>query len=134
MENMVNTARIQVLGCAAVVISAVDLEDWKLVEKHDPDALTTVDGKGNVLFRVTTDNGPGCLVKERAEFGASVTQDGKATITILLDPDNDDKMGMVRDALAGPLMDLIAIEKTVPALKNDVLKKLEEAESCMSLL
>ena len=134
MENMVNTARIQVLGCAAVVISAVDLEDWKLVEKHDPDGLRMVNEKGDTLFRVTTDKGPGCLVKERAEFGASVTQDGKATITILLDPDSDDKMSMVRDALAGPLMDLIEIEKTVPALKNDVLKKLKEAESCMSLL
>ena len=131
---MMNTARIQVLGCAAVVISAIDLEDWKLVEKHDPDGLRTMDEKGNTLFRVTTDQGPGCLVKDHAEFGASVTQDGKATITILLDPDNDDKMGMVRDALAGPLVDLIEIEKTVPALKNDVLRKLEEAESCMSLL
>ena len=40
MENTVNTARIQVLGCAAVVISAVDLKDWKLVEKHAPEALT----------------------------------------------------------------------------------------------
>ena len=134
MENKVNTARIQVLGCAAVVVSGVDLEDWKLIEKHDPDGLRMVDEKGNTLFRVTTDNGPGCLLKDRAEFSAAVTQDGKATITILLDPDNDDRMDMVRDVLAGPLMDLIEIEKAVPELKKKVLKRLEKAESCMCLL
>ena len=134
MGNTINTARIHVLGCAAVVVSAVDLEDWKLIERHAPEALTITDEKGNTVFRVTTDKGPGCLVKEHAEFGASVTQDGKATITVLLDPDNDDKMGMVRDVLAGPLMDLIEIEKTVTELKDEVLKKLAEAESCMSLL
>ena len=43
-------------------------------------------------------------------------------------------MGMVRDALASPLLDLIEIEKIVPELKDEVLKKLQEAESCMSLL
>lgn len=135
MENMeINTARIQVLGCAAVVVSAISLEDWKLIENHAPEALTISDEKGETVFRVTTDNGPGCLVKDHAEFGASVTRDGKATITILLDPDNDDKMGMVRDVLAGPLMDLIRIEKLVPDLKDEVLKKLEEAESCISLI
>ena len=134
MENTVNTARIQVLGCAAVVISAVDLEDWKLVEKHAPEALTIVDEDGQTVFRVSTDKGPGCLVKDHAEFGAPVTQEGKATITILLDPDNEDRMGMVRDALASPLLDLIEIEKIVPELKDEVLKKLQEAESCMSLL
>lgn len=135
MENMGNnTAGIQVLGCAAVVVSAVTLEDWKLIEKHAPDALTIADEQGNTVFRVTTDNGPGCLVKDHAEFGASVTQDGRATITILLDPDNEDKMGMVRDVLAGPLMDLIEIEKLVPGLKEEVQGKLEEAESRISLL
>ena len=38
------------------------------------------------------------------------------------------------DALSAPLLDLIEIEKIVPELKDEVLKKLQEAESCMSLL
>ena len=134
MENIVNTARIQVLGCADVVVSAVDLEDWKLVEKHAPEALTITDETGKTVFRVSTDKGPGCLVRDHAKFGAPVTQEGKATITILLDPDNEDRMGMVRDVLASPLLDLIEIEKLVPELKDDVLKKLQEAEACMSQL
>ena len=134
MENIENIAKIHVLGCAAVVVSAFSLEDWKLVEKYAPDALTIVDEGGKTVFRVTTDSGPGCLVKDHAEFGASVTQDGKATITILLDPDNDDKMGMVKEALSGPLMDLIEMEKILPGIKDDVMKKLDQADAYISQL
>ena len=40
---MENTAKIVILGAAAVLVSGVKLEDWKLVEKYAPEMMKIVD-------------------------------------------------------------------------------------------
>ena len=124
---MEKSAEIHVLGCAAVVVSAVNLEDWKLIEAHSPESLEIKSDGGNTVFRVRTNCGPGYLAKDCAVFGTPTTADGKATITILLDPDTDDKTGMIQDALADPLMKLIEMEGTVPEIMDKVLRNQKEA-------
>ena len=124
---MEKSAEIHVLGCAAVVVSAVNLEDWKLIEEHSPESLELKNDSGNTIFRVMTNQGPGYLAKNYAVFGTPTTADGKATITILLDPDSDDKTGIIQDALADPLLKLIKMEGSVPEIMDNLLKKQKDA-------
>ena len=126
---MEKSAEIHVLGCAAVVVSAVNLEDWKLIERHEPESLAVRDDSGHPIFQVRTNCGPGLLTKDYAIFGSPTTEDGKATITILLDPDSDDKTGMIQDALTNPLMKLIKMEGEIPEIMDNLLKKTKEAGS-----
>ena len=131
---MENTARIHILGCAAVVVSVVKLEDWKLIEKHAPEALTVRDEAGNVTFRVTTSDGPGRLEKDHAEFSRMTTPDGYATITVLLDPEMKNPTQTVQDKLGGAMLELVGMEKIVPEILGGVQQRIGEIQSLIKVV
>lgn len=58
---MENTAKIIILGAAAVLVSGVKLEDWKLVQKYAPGALKRMDEDGEPRFRVMAWQGAGSV-------------------------------------------------------------------------
>lgn len=121
-----NAATIEISGASAVLVSGVKLEDWKKVEKYAPEMLKIVDeDTDDVIFKVTTCGGTGSANKYGVCFGAHTNEGGKATVTLLLDEDIEDKIQAVKDTVGSALIDLNEIENEIPS----VLKDIEEKEA-----
>ena len=128
---MENTAKLYILGCAAVVISGVKLEDWKTVEKYAPEALKIVDEDGETVFRIMTSDGPGSINQYGVVFGEAVNEDGCATVTVIIDPEIENKREAVMDIAGSALSDLIDIEKEMPKLLEEIRNKKDEISTHM---
>lgn len=131
---MEEKVKVYIMGCAAVIVSTVALEDWKLVEKYAPKMLEVVDEEGNTVFTVRTDSGPGHCTKEEVVWGEAAEPDGKATITLLIDTDIDNKREAVMDICGSALLDLMEIEKEMPNLLKEIRENLEQIEDCIITL
>ena len=131
---MEEKVKVYIMGCAAVIVSTVALEDWKLVEKYAPEMLKVVDEEGNTVFTVRTDSGPGRCTHEGIVWGEAAEPDGKATITLLIDTDVDNKREAVMDICGSALLDLMDIEKEMPNLLKEIRENLEQIEDCIITL
>lgn len=126
---MENTAKLYILGCAAVVISGVKLEDWKTVEKYEPNALKIVGEDGNPVFKVMTSEGSGSITRYGVVFGEAVNDDGMATVTVLIEPEIENKYEAVMDIAGSALHDLITIEKEIPKVLEEIRTMKEEIDT-----
>lgn len=130
-----NAARINVSGCAAVVVSDVKLDDWKRIAKMDPDSLALIDEETEeVMFRVCTGEGPGSMNENGVMFGTAVDGEGKATVTILLDPQAEDKLEMIRDSVGRALLDLNALEAEVPTILEQINEMEKQINDCITVM
>ena len=120
-----NAAHVDISGASAVLVSNVALEDWERVEKYAPEALKIVDEDGEAIFKVQTCCGGGSINKYGVCFGTYTNEGGKATVTVLLDEEVDDKVAAVKEIMGSALLDLNEIEATIP----DVLKEIGEKEA-----
>ena len=121
-----NAAHVDISGASAVLVSDVTLEDLKRVEKYAPDMLKLIDEEGDVAFKVQTDEGTGSANKYGVCFGSYTNEGGKATVTVLLDDEIEDKVAAVRDIMGSALLDLNEIEKEIPGVLEEIAAK--EAE------
>lgn len=122
-----NAAKVFVGGSAAVVKSAYKLEDWKKALKYDPD-LGVYDEDGEVLFKVFITDGPGSLSKDGVEFSNAATDDGYATVTILLDPAIEDKKAEIKEQLGLALIYLKDVEESLGEVLEDANKHDQEID------
>ena len=120
-----NAAKLVIAGAAAVLTSDVKLEDWKRIQEMSGESLTLVDEDDEPFFKVSVGEGPGAASEYGIEFADETTnQDGKATVTVLLDPTAEDKVGLVKKKIGPALLNLIELEKEVP----NILKEIEDME------
>lgn len=120
--KMDNAATVVVTGDAFVVKSGVKLEDWKKVLKYDPKfGLYDEEGK-KLLFAAAIKNSMGSMNDYGAEFSSRPDQDGNAMLTMLSDPDAEDKVQLATDTLGVGLLRLNQLEELVAA-------KIEEANA-----
>lgn len=129
---MENTAKIYIMGAAAVIVSGVKLEDWKLVEKHAPEALKIVDETGEPVFKVMTAPGSGSMNRYGVVWGSYVSEEGNATVTILLDDEVENKKEAVMDVVGSALLDVIDMEEKIPAIVEEIHEKLKKIDSCIT--
>ena len=125
---MENTARIHILGAAAVIVSTVKLEDWKLAEKYAPEKLIKRDENGEPVFKVMTGACTGSVNHYGVVWGNYPTEEGLATVTLLLDEDIGDKKEAVMDVAGSALLDLTEIEKEMPEVIREIQEKKHEIE------
>ena len=118
-----NAANVEISGSAAVLVSGVTLEDWKKVEKFAPEALKIVDEDGETLFKVMTCGGTGSVNEYGVCFGAHTNDGGKATVTILLDEEVENKLQAVKDVIGSALLDLNDIEEEIPEILKEIAEK-----------
>lgn len=122
-----NAAKVVVTGSAAIVTSDVKLDDWKRIAKMQPEALALVDDETDeVLFRVVVGEGPGSINENGVCFGTATNNDGKATVTILIRPEVEDKVQLVKDEIGRALLDLNALEAEVPTILQEIDKMEKE--------
>ncbi len=92
MDNMLSNcsarSRALLVGSACIVFSTLTPEEIKLFATFRPEALEMKDpDSGETFFHIEIDEeGPGSLNEDCAVFSDIPTEDGKATITILIDP------------------------------------------------
>lgn len=124
-----NAASVEISGASAVLVSDVALEDWKKVQKYAPEMMKIYDEDDEVVFKVAVCGGPGSANKYGICFGGHTNEGGKATVTILLDDNVDDKVAAVKEVIGTALLDLNRIEEAIPETLEEIAKKDAELEA-----
>lgn len=124
-----NAAHVDISGASAVLVSDVALDDWKRVEKYAPEMLKIVEEEtGDPLFKICCGEGGGSINEYGVCFGSYTNEGGKATVTVLLDDDIEDKTVAVKEIMGSALLDLNDIEKELPGVLKDIADKEAEIE------
>ena len=118
-------AKILIAGNAAVITSAVKLDDIKTIAKYRPEALVLKggeDGKEPIFAISVAGRGVGEIGQYGAVFSAETHNEDKlATITIgLADIGEADIKEFVADKLGGALTKLNKLEATLPEVITDI--------------
>ena len=124
-------AKAVVFGCACVIISELTPEDVKRYQLYQPDMLTLADESYKVDL---DDDGPGCICDDRASLSKTTSADGKATITVLLDPENDDKTELVRAKIGPCLVKLDRLENQLLAGLEEITKEEDRANAMITVM
>lgn len=120
-------AKIQVIGNACVVTSALTLSDIEMVKRYRPKALTLYggdDGK-EPIFCISTGTQHGSINQYGAEFG-SATRDGNglATLTLAFEVDNDTTpeqlKALIADGVGSYVATLNKLEDRLPAVVEEI--------------
>ena len=135
IENAMES-KVVIMGLACVVKSSMTLEELRHIRDNYPELLEMHDEKNEVIFTLELDeDGPGSLEKDGAVFSRATTADGKATMTILLDPEAaDDRLALVRKLLGLPLQRLMQMEEKIAEQLPEVEKDRAEVLANISLV
>lgn len=114
-------AKIKTINRTIVVNSEVKYDDYKLVAKYRPEALTLKggeDGKEPIFTVFVRNGGQGCIDENGAIFGEATRDDAKlATITMMFTGDAEaDIKEYIVDELGGALTKLNKVEAGLPAV------------------
>lgn len=121
LPNKDNAAKAYVMGSSCVIASKLTPEEITKIAKYRPEALKLYDDKGELCFKVMIDpECPGSLGGNGACFGNAVNKDGKATITIMIDPTLVDPLDMVVDKLGVPMYRLNQVENQAKNVLNEI--------------
>lgn len=131
---MENTAKIHIMGAAAVLVSGVKLDDWKRVKKYAPEALKIVDENGDAVFRITPGEGGGSVDEHGICWGTYTSEEGCATVTVLLDDDVEDKKAAIVDVMGTAILDLMELEKKIPSVLDEIRQKEQAVEACITVV
>ena len=93
-----------IAGCACIYFSNLTPEEMDRYKTYAPDALSLYNEDNEVIFTLDIDNGPGNITLEKAVLSCTKSADGKATVTILIDPEEEDKLGLIREKIGRGLL------------------------------
>ena len=125
LPNKDNGAQAIVVGSSCVVKSTLTPAEIKRIKKFHPEALVMDDEDGDPVFAMDIDEEmPGSINNNGACFGNATSSDGKATITVVLDPTAEDTEELVYDRLGRALMYLKEMEEHIA----EVLPELDTEE------
>ena len=117
-----------VMGCACIVVSSLTPEQIENAKQYAPETLILTDEKGEELYRLDLESKtPGCVEEDHAVYSDCTTADGKATITIIVDPSEENKKQMILNNLGASLLKLDQLEKSLMARLDQILKKKDQA-------
>lgn len=123
LPNKDNGVQAVIVGSTCVIKSELTPEQIDRVKKLEPDLLVLKDDNGEPIFAVDIDHeGPGSINSVGACFGNAASSDGKATITILIDPQVEDTEEFVFDHIGHELNMLDYAERSIlsnlPAIED----------------
>ena len=117
-----------VMGCVCVVVSSLTPEQLESAKRYAPEVLKLTDETGDVVYSLDIDkNQPGNVMKETALYSDCKSADGKATITIILDPEVEDKAQLVHDSLGADLLKLDRLERQILEKMEGIEEKEKQA-------
>lgn len=131
MEN--EFRRAVVMGCACVITSRLTVEQIEKFKRYMPEMFVMVDEEGETVFTLDIDSEtPGMLSKDKAVYSTTKTPDGKATITIVIDPDAEDKAELVKKHFGTPLLMLDEIENALLSCQDALDEKIRVIDGMIS--
>ena len=120
--------RAVVMGCACLVTSRLTVEQIENFKQYMPEMLTMVDEEGKPVFTVDIGNEAGRLENDKAVYSNTKMPDGKATITILIDPDEEDKPGIVKKYFGIALLRLEEIEQGMLSYTDELNETIRKVD------
>lgn len=124
LANKDNAAQAIVVGSSCVVKSTLTPDEIKRIKKIHPEALMMYDESEEPVFAIDiNEEMPGSINNNGACFGSATSSDGKATITVVLDPAAENTVDLVYDRLGRALIYLKDMEdklrEIIPELDNE---------------
>lgn len=121
LPNKDNAAQAIIVGSSCVIKSTLTSAEIKRVKKLCPDALVMVDDNNEPVFAIDiNENMPGSINDNGACFGNATDAEGKATITVVLDPSAPDTEALVFDQLGRNLMRLKEMEEHIANILPEI--------------
>ena len=124
-----------VMGCACVVVSSLTPEQIESAKRYAPEVLNLTDETGEEVYSLDIEKGqPGRVDDDEAVYSECKTADGKATITILIDPEGEDKARMVQEQLGASLLKLHRLEEQILERMDGIIEKETQARKLITAL
>ena len=121
--------RAVILGCACVITSRLTCEQYEMYSRYHPEALKMADEDGNVIFTVEIDqDGPGSILPDKACFSRTKTPDGKATITVVIDPEIEEKVKVITERFGSALLHLEELEEHLLEKAGELEEEVRKVE------
>jgi len=98
-------------GSMCVIISSLSADEIKHTKDTNPELLQLLDKAGEPCFALDIEDGYGSIKEYGAVYGSQVTREGKVTITLLLNPAEQDLRGLVQTRLGAALGQLARLER-----------------------
>ena len=106
-----NAMNAVIQGSACVITSALTAEQIKRFKKYHPEWLTLYE-EDDPIFAIGYDpEGPGSIDGNGAMFGSAADAEGHATITVMLNPAEEDLEKLVSDRIGRALLKLKDLEE-----------------------
>ena len=126
MEN--EFRRAIVMGCACVITSRLTVKQIENFKRYMPEMLVMVDEEGKSVFTIDISHEAGCLEDDKAVYSSTKTPDGKATITVVIDPDAEDKVELVKKHFGVALLRLEEIEKGLLSCLDNLNEEIQKVD------
>ena len=105
-------SKARILGCACIIMSAFTPDELRDFQRYMPEVLTMRDERGEPVFAISLDErSPGSINQYGAVFSRYPNEDGRATMTIIIDPECDDREDAVREKLGSAILSLTDMEE-----------------------
>lgn len=127
-------SKVIIAGCACIYFSNLTPEDVDRYKTYAPEALTLYDEDDEVVFTLDIDNGPGSITLEKAVLSRSKSANGKATVTILIDPEKEDKLGLIRETIGSALLLLEDLEEQLLEKAGKLKERQDKMDAMISYL
>lgn len=132
-----NAAAIKIVGSVAVVESGATLANIKKLQKYRPNALKLFDGTGKdkeEVFVVGAGKGNGSICTYGASFGYATTEDGRATITLVIPEGTTDAKKWVMETVGTAILNLNKVEAQFEAVGEEIDTELNAIESNITVM
>lgn len=130
LPNKDNGAQAIVVGSSCVIKSTLTPAEIKRIKKFHPEALSMEDENGDPVFAIDIDERiPGSINNNGACFGNATSADGKATITVVLDPTAENNVELVYEKIGRALMYLKDMEDQLAEVLPDLETEEREIRS-----
>ena len=132
MEGMKMTKAV-LAGCALVIFSELTPDEIDRFKLYQPEALKATDENDpEDVFMLDIEDGPGHLEDTEAVYSRTKSADGKATITILLDPEAENKLELVQKNVGRALVKLQKLEEKLLEGIDGVIEREKKVNSLIS--
>ena len=130
LPNKDNGAQAIVVGSSCVIKSTLTPAEIKRIKKFHPEALSMEAENGEPVFAIDIDERiPGSINNNGACFGNATSADGKATITVVLDPTAENNVELVYEKIGRALMYLKDMEDQLAEVLPDLETEEREIRS-----
>jgi len=131
-------AKTVIAGNAAIITSALKLEDLRTIQKYRPKALTLLGGEDGKepIFAIGVTEGAGSINKIGASFGREANDgSGLATITMAIgDEFTGDVREWVADHFGEAIINLNALEGTLSSVLEEIATERDAMIASISVI